>query len=625
MPALVAFFVRQLLIIGVQLGIFSAIQKFVVPLLNSALEKIVSVFGVSEETAHDILANEIIETAEALGLTVALSKAKLPLAIAEKLGFTSKGFSKRKLSGNTEEEIARQKLATKGVVVTDAAVAQEVAVSVAKSRGFGLDTVSKFASVAVAVIGIPIGAGLLLINTIDFAAWPTSSYQDTFQRFFGFFGLKPDADAKNSKVLGEDTWKRIFAIYQTLGAIGIEDPYKEVNVPFTRENLIDLVDKIAAEMIVERGSAKLGWVIGATQGFLVMKEPVTQEKINNAFVGSAVAPADAKTGLGSISTTKVFTGIISQGVVGAGLVFEARPDDMIESAEELKQAATNNLAPFLQSLLGKIVYEVKVVASIITADGFKQTGSVQKLFNGYDALGKAKYKNVVNKFAVLDIFVFTDRKIRTKISRIVLGPVDSVKLKVGTNDLTALSVALPKEAITTDIADIKSIETVAPVVVTPPPQLVSAPTSISPDSEKGFWLVFSGSATNEIKYQRGPFATETLAWAETRDVPSKYPSSEANNLAWSVVATKPFYPVDPKWKSASAPTSASVVSSVGTGSQKLGANATTLYEWYSAHGWVIPSIQIRSTLYQNFGLGQSAYYTGTAEQNTKLLNALKAQ
>jgi len=557
MPILVAFFIRQLLVIGVQLGIFSLIAKFVVPLLNTVLEKIMTAFGVPEETAKDILANEILETAEGLGLTVALSKAKLPLAIAERLGFTSKGFSSRKLSGNTQEKIARQKLAIKGVVATDSVVASEVAGAVAKNRGFPFQTVANFASIAVAFIGIPIGAGLLLINTIDFAAWPTSSYQNTFQKFFSFFGLNPDQDAKNSKVLGEDTWKRIFAIYQNLGAIGIEDPYKEINVPFTRENLIDLVDKVAANMIAERGKATLGWVIGATQGFMVMSAPVTQAKIDKTFSGVAVAPADASKRVSIPQITKVFTGIISQGIVAENLSFVPRPDDLIESVEELKSAAANNLAPFLQALLSKVVYEVKVVSSIVTADGFKQTGTVQKIQNGWDALGKPKYKNVVNKFAVLDIFVFTDRKVRTKISRVVLGPVDSIKLKIGINDLTALSVALPKEITTTKIEEIKGIATDTPIpITTQTPMIQPTPSTSVPDT----------------------------APAVSTPTPQALPPA----------------PVD-----------------------KIGLSATTLFEWYQAHGWSIPTVAIRATLYQNLGLGQANYYTGTAEQNTKLLYALK--
>jgi hypothetical protein len=39
----------------------------------------------------------------------------------------------------------------------------------------------------------------------------------------------------------------------------------------------------------------------------------------------------------------------------------------------------------------------------------------------------------------------------------------------------------------------------------------------------------------------------------------------------------------------------------------------------------MPSVSSRAALYQQLGLGQSAYYTGTAEQNTKLLKALQAQ
>ena len=95
MPVIVAFFVRQLLVIGVQLGIFTLFEKYVVPLLNQAIAAIVAKFGVTEDVAADMLANEVITMAEALGLTVALSKAKLPLKVADALGFSTKGFRPR--------------------------------------------------------------------------------------------------------------------------------------------------------------------------------------------------------------------------------------------------------------------------------------------------------------------------------------------------------------------------------------------------------------------------------------------------------------------------------------------------------------------------------------------------
>ncbi len=52
------------------------------------------------------------------------------------------------------------------------------------------------------------------------------------------------------------------------------------------------------------------------------------------------------------------------------------------------------------------------------------------------------------------------------------------------------------------------------------------------------------------------------------------------------------------------------------------ATPTTLYEFYTGIGATLPSIPARAKVYENFGLGSAASYTGTAAQNTALLNLL---
>ena len=49
---------------------------------------------------------------------------------------------------------------------------------------------------------------------------------------------------------------------------------------------------------------------------------------------------------------------------------------------------------------------------------------------------------------------------------------------------------------------------------------------------------------------------------------------------------------------------------------------TTLFEFYTSIGSSLPSIKDRSVIFQSYGLGSADSYTGTAEQNTALLNAL---
>lgn len=51
--------------------------------------------------------------------------------------------------------------------------------------------------------------------------------------------------------------------------------------------------------------------------------------------------------------------------------------------------------------------------------------------------------------------------------------------------------------------------------------------------------------------------------------------------------------------------------------------ASTLFEWYTALGQALPSLDSRAVLYQNFNLGAASTYVGTAEQNNRLLVELK--
>lgn len=67
------------------------------------------------------------------------------------------------------------------------------------------------------------------------------------------------------------------------------------------------------------------------------------------------------------------------------------------------------------------------------------------------------------------------------------------------------------------------------------------------------------------------------------------------------------------------------ISGNGTSNTPAAQAATTLSAWYSAQGKPTPSITDRGTLYESYGLGAASTYTGTAEQNNRLLAVLKGQ
>ena len=496
---------------------------------------------------------------------------------------------------------------------------------------------------------------------------------------------------------------------ETQGLAFINDPCKAGQVAYTRDALADLVKCIYGKQATTGGATTVTKIIPILAPYLIKsngKAGITAT-LSTATSGATTVSTPVTT---STPTTKVFTGIVSQGVVQQGLTFTPRPDDLIESVDELKTAATNNLAPFLQSLPGKVIYEIKIVSSITTANGFKQTGTTQKIQTGKTKAGAPIYKTVTNKFATLILYIMNDKNTKSKITTINLGPVDSAKLTVSQNDLTSLQTALPAIVTTTNISDITHIVSTTPVQtitqqgapvvaqvtarlgstqyfkqnvqnrtdylahewngsVMSPEILITkeeyisglqaniqvaknfiatydttSPYNIVPKDKTNwngqayFGLIYDQkyidglqadltavqngtgiyatgyNSGNFIKFQAyAPMPSEQYL---TQNIFNALPSSEQSRL-------KALYnPYSFALDTAPVVSTNATQISQSTSSQKPGANATTLSEWYQAQGQTLPNVEARSKTYESLGLGQASYYVGSAEQNTKLLNAL---
>ena len=645
MPLLVGIAIRYIILAAVQLGIWSLIEKYGLPLLNKAVVEIMQVFGMSEEDAKAVMANEIIVGLEKVGLFAATLRTKMPIKVAEYLGFTSKGFAVRKLSQAGASKIAKVSTTATVKAVTTAAEVTKVAEVVAKSRGLNVGVVSSLFGGFVNTLGkvsIPL---ILMANVMDFGNWQ-GAYQKTFQKIFTNLGFPPDSPIPKARTISNDTWTRIYSTIETLNPIGISFPVSNIDKIYSRAELANLIDEIAANLVLNGEDATYKNVIGIALPLIQLNgKPDTSKMDSLVFKTTQKASASNETSKATTNTTKVFTGVISQGVVGSGLNFQSRPDDLIESVAELRDAAANNLAPFLAALPAKVIYEVKVVSSIVTKDGFKQTGTTQRIVSGTKKDGTPTYKNVTNKFATLVLYVLTDKGTRTKISTVVLGPVDSAKLTVGQNDLRELELALPKLVTTSDVNDIKGIETANPITITTPQQEPVFVPNITVDDNVDTGYRFYTFSVNGEEYLTPipwlgniPFGHTMISQKEflekevamrkanpTRwnayfdDVHKKNPNAFSNGKSGFVIRDGIPYLVE----NVLVPDTAKPVNNAGNTSTPTKASATTLYEWYQAQGKSVPSVSERAKIYQDYGLGQSTYYTGTAEQNTKLLNALK--
>lgn len=623
MPIVVALAIRSLIQMAVTLGIISLAEKYVLPLINRAIEEIIKVLGVNEEDAKDILSNEILQFAEQVGIGTLTLRAKIPTKISERLGFTSKGFAKRTLSTKAAGAVGRAVPITTGAAGSLTALTTAEAATVAAKAKAVIPGFRVAHDILIKTLGVGFLGAMAIAQWIDFGNWNSGAYQKKMQALLSFltFGLlTPDKDYRQSLTLSSDVFGKVFNTYKLEGATAISDPFKAMSVPFTRENLLDLTDKIGAELLRATGKASTKEVLAATQQMLIFS-PESFEK----------AAAARAAGVATTPTIKVFTGIVAQGTIGAAEPFFAREDDLIDSVEDLKAAAENNLVPFLTALPGRILYELKIVSSVITKDGTKRTGSTQQIQVGQFADGRPRFKVVKNKFAVIDVYVWTARNVRSKIDTIVLGPVDSAKLQPAGATLNDLSAQFRESLTTSNIGEISAIETSQQLTILPPktaPPLPPLPAAAAPApamiitptiaSISGHFLIWGRDTGGNSTV--GPFASREEAEQYARDNPDNLP----NLKYWTFtdIAQAP-NPSPPRAYTKQAPPAPTPSSTVPPNNNPNKCQASTIAEFFDVNRINYPSVVERGKLYELYGLGAAAWYTGTSEQNTKLLTEFK--
>jgi len=645
MPALVAIAIRYIIMAAVQLGIWSLIEKYGLPLLNNAIQQTMITFGVDKKTAEDIVGNGIIHAFEEVGIFAATLKTKLPIKAAEILGFTSRGFIKKVLPKTVETAVvAAEKAGSLGSTITAAGV-DAISGVTAASKGILSAKVKDVMSILGLVVGLPTAFLYMAAQYIDYATWSGSAYKGTFQKVLSVFGLQPDKVAADAKTISTEMWDKILAVYKNLGVTAINDPYKQQSVIFTRQNLVNLVDKVAAQIIAEKGKVTQSELIAGTQAFMVLGKTITDTDITKAFSTTLAAPAAAPATTTPTPSTSVFTGIISQGVLSQTPNFIARENDLIESESELKSAAENNLAMFLVALPNRIVYEIKLVSRVIMKDGTTRVGASQKIQIGTYADGTPKYKTFVNRFAVANVYAFTSRNVRTKLDTIVLGPVDITRYNPQATQLVDLSNVLPTTLTTTSISNIPIEQAAAPVESIALP----APTPTQPPTAGAAALpapapLFSAA---KIRYTGGTSGggvdmTQNFEY-DGKSFSLTFPLNtwkgdmdrEIENLLIQLgVVSDPNFTIFPLPGQASViqpqpqptttqPTQTAVSTEIPASNNPNKCSAATIANFFDVNSKTYPTVTKRGELYEAFGLGQASLYTGTYEQNLKLLTEFK--
>lgn len=647
MPAVAAIAIRYLIMAAVQLGLWTLLEKYGIPLINKAIVGIMETFGVDEATAKKIMGNQVLIAFEEVGIFALSLKTKLPVKVAEVLGFTSRGFVKATLTKEIEAKIGSKVVSTATKAATTAEEASTISKVVSATRGLSLTKINTVLSVLAKVIGIPVGVFYALAQYIDYAAWQ-NPFQKFFQGIMGFIGIHPDTPLPKAGVVSDDTWKRIYSTVEQWKPVGMTFPISGVDKPYSRKNLVDLVDEVAAHIVKTGGDATYKNVIGAMMSLL---------QFNGQEPSPAVFPTAQSTNsvVQSSPSVQVFSGVVSNGVLGNGLQFTPRPDDLIENAGELQEAFNNNVAPFLLSLSSRIKWEIRLVSSVITKDGFRQTSTTQKVSNGANRDGSLKYKTVSNKFAVLDLFITTDKSIRTKLTSLVLGPTNAATFNPTPQDLNAIAFAVGKSVATTSLNDVHTIASNTPTVAVPinePPVIYAAvlpptrkfsapPGATTPEyhlasngkgglinAEKTDMQDLLGSGNDVYDIYRTVIDEYNFNGAPT--INSAIVNWAKNLSPYEIDQMRVFYKGGVAVVPAPVPVVAPVVveptpSPINPNLPQTAQVATTLSDFYGALGQTLPNVDTRSRIYQELGLGQAVYYTGTSEQNTRLLQALKAK
>jgi hypothetical protein len=250
---------------------------------------------------------------------------------------------------------------------------------------------------------------------------------------------------------------------------------------------------------------------------------------------------------------------------------------------------------------------------------------------GTSSNGAPKYKTVVNKFAVLYLYLLTDRGTRSKIATINVGPVNAVNFQVNASDLDEVAKRLSSVVTTSDIKQITNIVSDTPIAVTPTQQ-VQAPlpnynisAKVAGDLGYAFYKRPS-DGSNPDRYIAVP-DYKFYDTSYSRVTEEEYRRATGDKKDY----TNSGYFLDNGVFTKATTYAPSDTLPPATEQQIAKANlpwsgslqATSIATFYDPNGKVYPSVAERAVLYEQYGLGSKSLYIGSAEQNIRLLAKLK--
>lgn len=478
MPVLIAHTIRYLVVAALQIGSFTLAQQFLEKSFYEIRNFLISEEIMSGDEAEESFAAEILSAAAALGINAYLIKSRLPLRIADWI----------------QKPLKKPSLSPTGSVQGGKALN---AGQQARTKEFlGKKMLGALAiSFATTIPWIP----NLVQNFLDQGTFnPTAA--NAALRALGLGHIFQWPTTAGSLQPGTYTTSEFLELYDQLtaaGAVGLQSDWRQQSLLWSKEALSEHINYIVGTLILQGKSSDKTAIKKELEKYLVYRKPD----------GTTVTPAAATTAggrpeIGARAPTQIqiYTGVVADGTLGLPSEFIARPDDMIQNTDELRAAAKNNLAAFVQSLPGRFYYEVAIVNSVKTQAGFTQKGAPVRVVTGYYKNGDPRYKTIYHKFAVMKVGVLGENGQPLKLGTITLGPVNVVDYQPSASDLQDTAGKINDELFTSDISDIKEIQTTAGAVVktepaTPPP----APT---PPPEKNVPVIHGGDPNTLKDYQR---------------------------------------------------------------------------------------------------------------------------
>lgn len=464
MPVVLLALLRPFVMWLVTIGVTTVVANAVAGILKAIVDQVRFYYNIPEGDGKVVVLNQLIDLAALLGVGTGVLYTKLGVKAADYIGLKAVGNVKKTLSAGS----------SKAVAATDA-------LPNAKARAGGfMAAITKGETIWRVVI-----VGMILQQVGDWFIFGRPQLQGYLDAIFGkdVVDLPRATDAPPG--FSNATWEAYYLGLEQAGIVGIEGGAVQATTLYSRDALTQLIWWGYSQLLKDG--------VSATETAIKKKiQPTLRFKGTAPTSAAAPSPTSSSTTFGAASGVgvpqeiKVYTGVIANGTLGTPSEFISRPDDLIQSAEELKQSAKNNLAAFVQSLPGNFYYEIGIVNSIKTRSGFTQKGEPVRVVTGYYKSGLPRYKTIYYKFAVMKLGVYDENRRTVKLGTINLGPVNVVDYQPSTGQLSDIAAQITPELFTTDIGDVKSVTSPNPVSTTQtaaPPPVVAAPSATSAAGE----------------------------------------------------------------------------------------------------------------------------------------------